>query len=96
VLILDWLRALRTWGPRLGLTSRSRPARLIDTGGCMADDRETVQAEIVGRVTHNVYDGSLPGTPVTFYVLRTADGKDHHRPEQEAFRAADGVLEFRT
>lgn len=96
MLILDWLRALSTGVRRLGASSRGRPARLIDTGGCMADDGEAVSAEIVGRVTHNVYDGSLPGTPVTFYVLRTADGKEHHRPEQEAFRAADGVLEFRT
>jgi hypothetical protein len=69
--------------------------RLIETVGCMASDGPSIDGVIVKTVTYNVYDGSRTGSEVPFYVIRTATGEQTARPVQDAFRAADGVLEFR-
>jgi hypothetical protein len=70
-------------------------ARLIQTYGCMASDGPALNAVVQGRVTHQVYDGSRAGTPVTFFILKTSSGEQVWRPVQDGFRAMDGVLEFR-
>jgi hypothetical protein len=72
-----------------------KQVRLIITVGCMAQDGPTQNGTIVETVKRKIYDGNT-GCNTEFYVIKLDSGETIERPVQDAFKAEDGILEFRT